>query len=214
MQGAEIPPFQRTIMLSGDSLDNRGTTILPQVRLSTRSLSFPPCPPASRSHITLSVQNQDSTPVQVLICQGDLPQEFAFFPSGGVVPPKGTLVIAAQFSPNSTKPITGKAQIVLNGNTADSPWLTLAGSANDVRVELDSSTLLCKPTCIGSSSARSFRMTNHSTLPAAFAWSMPSEVSDMFCIQPMSGILAGNCHAEIQCTYLSLIHISEPTRPY
>ena len=201
MQGAEVPPFQRTIMLSGDSLDNRGTSILPQVRLSTRSLSFPPCPPTARSHITLSVQNQDSTPVQVFIRQGDLPKEFAFFPSGGVIPPKGILVIAAQFSPSSTKPVSAKAQIVLNGNTAESPWLTLAGCANDVRVELDSSTLLCKPTCIGSSSARSFQLTNRSTLPAAFAWSIPSEISDVFSIQPQSGILAGNCHAEMQCTF-------------
>lgn len=201
MQGAEVPPFQRTIMLSGDSLDNRGTSVLPQVRLSTRSLSFPPCPPTAKSHITLTVQNQDSTPVQVFIRPGDLPQEFSFFPNGGVVPPKGTLVIATQFSPSSTKPVSGKAQIVLNGNTTDSPWLTLAGCANDIRVELDSSTLLCKPTCIGSSSVRSFQLTNRSTLPAAFSWDIPSELSNVFSVRPMCGVVAGNSHSELQCTY-------------
>jgi hypothetical protein len=201
VQGAELPPFQRAIMLSGDSLGNKGTLNLPQVRLSTRLLSFPPCPPTAKSQITMTVHNQDSTPVQVLIRQKDLPQEFAFFPSGGVIAPQDTLVIAAQFSPSSTKPVSAKTQILFNGNAHGSPWLTLTGCATDVRVELDSSAVLCKPTCIGSSSTRNFKLSNDSPLPAAFAWDIPSELSNVFRIQPMTGILAGHSHVELLCSF-------------
>lgn len=110
-------------------------------------------------------------------------------------------MIAAQFSPSSTKPVTAKVQIVLNGNNDDSPWLTLAGCARNVSVHLDASTMLSKPTCIGSSSTRTFQLTNSLTLPAAFAWDIPPHIADVFSIQPASGVVAGNSHATMQCSF-------------
>jgi hypothetical protein len=201
VQGAELPPFQSTILLQGDTMDGRGTKVLPQVQLSTMALVFPPCLLPGKSHVTLTMCNHGATPVQFCINQIHLPNEFAFVPMSGVVSPQETAVIAAQYSPTSSKPLDGKVQFVLNGNTTESPWLPVSGSATRVSVELSAATLLCKPTCIGASSARAFKMTNKSCLPAAFGWELPNDLADAFKIEPHCGILPGDAAIDLCCTF-------------
>jgi cilia- and flagella-associated protein 65 len=200
MQGGEIPPFMRALTFCGHTFLRTPQEPSPCIVLSSRALHFPPCRVGESSFLTLSLSNRGCIPVAFSLLDQQLPPHFTFTPTVGVVPAGATYVLAARFRAASATAVTGATLLVLNSNISASHHIAVFAAGFEATVSLDvGSRLLCKPTCVGASSTRALWLHNHSRLPIAFHWDIPSAA--VFCISPLSGILRGDTDAELTCTF-------------
>ena len=203
-----VPPWSLPLLAVGNTFLHSNPEFAPKVEISHKSISFPPSRPREAAYQTLSIFNRGDTPSSFRFhlghsLAGPDASLFSIKPEEGLVPPKGTVLVALKFNPKQPGPATARATCTFNGIASTGVSIALSGTAHVPRLSFQDAssgnTLFFRPTCLGASSQRTLTLRNPSRVPVSFAWQLPPKLQGVVSVSPSSGRLRGN--ESIQVTW-------------
>jgi hypothetical protein len=120
-----------------------------------------------------------------------LPAGLRLLPLSGVVPPQSHALVALRWSapPGGAASLRAELPVTFNGSAADTARLLVTGASHVPAVATSlggpgGGALFLRPTCAGSSSARSLEVVNPGRVPAAWRWAVPAQLAGVVAFEP------------------------------
>jgi len=185
-------PWCLTLAACGHSFPMGVEQFIPKAILSHRQLTFPGIHVGDSGYQTISIKNDNDTPMMFSI-KGDASGVFKVLPESGAVPAGGTQLLVVRFCPRETTRCSRSLQIVLNNDLSSALWLSLIGTGCKASLTMGNKGRLFFPTtCVGAISCCTMTLSNRSRLPLAFEWDVPEKNADLFRVEPAAGVLRGH----------------------
>lgn len=169
-------------------------------------ICLPPCYLGDSVFHTFMMSNPSDTPALYRFKPDSL-SVFTVKPDHGLIRPNSFQLIQIRFTPrkqgrhsyklrcNINNSVSGNAEIDVCG-TGCLPELKFGQGVS----ELDEK-LYLRPTSIGLSSAKTFKIKNASRIPLIFRWDVPLQVAEVINIFPKVGRMNGNEEVKITCNF-------------
>ncbi|KAL4217273.1 hypothetical protein ACF0H5_023724 [Mactra antiquata] len=185
------PPWCLTLNCTGHTFMPNNETFLPKYSLNSELLVFPAVNAQESTYRTLLMTNTGITPILYDI-EKDANRIFSVKPTKALL--KGqTQIFVVKITPKEVKTYKHKLKMKLNDNKKYDKELQLAGSAEAPQVLLDTQgEMFFKPTCIGTSSKRTYSIKNVSRIPLRFEWKLRFADKNLLSVYPESGIIQPN----------------------
>ena len=190
-------PWCLTLTASGDSFAVGSEQFIPRGILSHRLLTFPAVHVGDASYQTISIKNDNDTPMH-FSCSSELSTSFKIVPPVGLVPAGKVQLLAVRFSPVDATRYQKSCSITLNNDPGAALSLMLVGTGCRASIDMPSK-LYCPTACVGASSQAKLTMRNPSRLPLAFEWDVPEKLASQLQVDTPSGILRG--HETLEVTW-------------
>ncbi|EQC35106.1 hypothetical protein SDRG_07340 [Saprolegnia diclina VS20] len=202
------PPWCIVVQATGHTFASTDSQFLSRVTYATAKdglCAFPPAFIGDSVFQTVVLMNSSDTPAVFAITQ-DPSRVFRAKPSCGLIPPNGFHLVQIRFSPTKSRRYSHMLKTTVNHSTSVALELTGTGCfPHLICQELDGGPaidkLFIKPTSIGLSSTRLFRVKNGCRIPLVFRWSLPPSVQDVFQLSPLVHRLLGNEASVIACVF-------------
>ncbi|KDO31856.1 hypothetical protein SPRG_03776 [Saprolegnia parasitica CBS 223.65] len=202
------PPWCVVVHATGHTFTSTDSQFLSRVSFSTAKdglCAFPPAYIGDSVFQTVVLLNSSDTPAVFAMTQ-DPSRIFRAKPSCGLIPPNGFHLVQIRFSPTKSRRYSHALKTTVNHSTSVVLELTGTGCfPHLICQELDGGPaidkLFIKPTSIGLSSTRLFRVKNGCRIPLVFRWSIPPSVQDVFQLSPLVHRLLGNEASVIACVF-------------
>ena len=182
-------PWCLTLTASGDSFPVNAEQFIPRGLLSHRLLTFPAVHVGDAAYQTISIKNDNDTPMLFSI-SSDLPAAFGILPPVGLVPAGETQLLAVRFQPTDAIRYHTQAIVTLNNDGAAALSLTLIGTGCRAALSMPQK-LFCPTACVGASSHACMRLSNPSRLPLAYEWDVPKRMCGQLTVDHPAGVLRG-----------------------
>jgi hypothetical protein len=105
-------------------------------------------------------------------------------------------------SPFERRQFSAVAQLSVNGYMDPANQVSLVASCSVPRIVFENDAqLYLGPTCAGTSSTRSFTVTNVSGTPVIFRWDPAERFKEVFHVSPASGVIRGNEATVMTCAF-------------
>ncbi|XP_052236731.1 cilia- and flagella-associated protein 65-like [Dreissena polymorpha] len=185
------PPWCVTLNCAGQTFMPNNETFLPRYTLDAAKLVFPAVNAKEATYRTLLMRNTASTPILFDI-EKDPSSTFSVKPSKALL--KGEQqVFVVKILPKEVKTYKHKLTMRLNDNEKYNKELELVGSAEAPLVLLDTQgEIFFKPTCVGTSSKRTYMIKNVSRIPLRFEWKLRFADKNLLSVVPEAGIIQPN----------------------
>ena len=188
-------PWCLSLTATGDSFPQGAEQFIPRGILSHRLLTFPAVHVGDSSFQTISIKNDNDTPMMFSF-SSDLSAAFKVVPPVGLVPAGRTQLLAVRFSPLEASRYHKTATIILNNDIGAALSLQLVGTGCRASLQMPTK-LFCPTACVGASSKARMTVTNPSRLPLAYEWDVPERLMTQLSVDKPSGILRGHESAEL-----------------
>lgn len=185
------PPWCLTLECVGHTFMPNNETFLPKYVLDSEHLVFPAVNAKESAYRTLMMTNMGTTPV-LFDMEKDPSSTFTVKPAKALL--KGEKqIFVVKITPKEVKTYKHKLKMKLNDNKKYDKEIQLAGSAEAPLVLLDTQgEMYFKPTCIGTSSKRTYCIKNVSRIPLRFEWKLRFADKHLLSVTPDSGIIQPN----------------------
>ncbi|RUS91152.1 hypothetical protein EGW08_001065, partial [Elysia chlorotica] len=212
----QCPPWCLTLKCLGHTFMPGNETFLPRQAILPQVIVFPAINSGESAYRTLVMGNMGDTPItydltsslEALANQStscgrsrcgtagaDLAVDnkvFAVKPSKGILK-TGYQVFTVRMTPKTVNLFTHNLLLRLNDNEKYDQTVHLSGSAESADVLLDGEgTMYLKPTCIGTSSTRTYGFKNVSRIPLRFQWNLQAEDKKFLTVEPDNGVIQPN----------------------
>ncbi|CAB4001244.1 Hypothetical predicted protein, partial [Paramuricea clavata] len=179
------PPWCVTVYCSGETFSRDRESFLPRLEFSATQLVFPAVTLQNTSYRTLCIANTPANPVRFSFDR-DPTGTFRCKPSQGIIKDNIQLVM---FRHEAMDMQTNKLPLCCHFNNEDkfNQEFMLIGSTESPKIHLEHELLYFRPTCVGNSSKRTFRVQNRSRIPISFEWKMRQQDSRIVEIEPRQG---------------------------
>ncbi|WAR10588.1 CFA65-like protein [Mya arenaria] len=185
------PPWCLTLNCTGHTFMPNNETFLPRYTLDSAQLVFPAVNTKESTYRTLLMTNNGTTPI-LFDLQKDPSSTYTVKPAKALLK-GGQQIFVVKFLPKEVKTYKHKLKMRLNDNTKYDKELQLVGSAEAPQVLLDTQgEMFFKPTCIGTSSKRTYAIKNVSRIPLRFEWKLRFADKNLLSVTPESGIIQPN----------------------
>ncbi|GFR66876.1 coiled-coil domain-containing protein 108-like [Elysia marginata] len=210
------PPWCLTLKCLGHTFLPGNETFLPRQAVLPQVIVFPAINTGESAYRTLVMGNMGDTPItydltsSLVASPGQTvcgrsrcgtavtndpasdQKVFAVKPSKGILK-SGYQVFTVRMTPKTVNSFTHDLLLRLNDNEKYDQTVHLCGSAESADVLLDGEgAMYFKPTCIGTSSTRTYGFKNVSRIPLRFQWKLQAEDKKFLCVEPDNGVIQPN----------------------
>ncbi|OQS03825.1 hypothetical protein THRCLA_03886 [Thraustotheca clavata] len=202
------PPWCVVVHATGHTFASTDCQFLSKVSYSTAKnglCTFPSAYVGDSVFQTVLLINSSDTPALFSIVQ-DPSKVFRAKPSCGFIPANGFHLIQIRFTPTKCRRYSYALKTLVNHSSEIFLELTGTGcfphlicQEYDAKSSIEK--LYIKPTSVGLSSTRIFRVTNGCRIPLVFRWSIPASIQDTFNLSPLVHRLLGNESSVISCVF-------------
>lgn len=202
------PPETLLLRVMGSSFSGGGS-FLPRFSTSLGAgvvgplrLDMPACATSSIVHAVFELRNDGEVPAAFEIAPPDPSGVLTIAPALGLVPVGAFVLLVVRFAPPREGNFMHNFQLLLNGDAAASPSLTVRGVCASPSVALpDGGAIFAPPTAIGATSSVVVPLANASRVPASFHLQVPHALSDMVQVAPACGVIRGNETQQVRVTF-------------
>ncbi|OQR93771.1 hypothetical protein ACHHYP_02303 [Achlya hypogyna] len=193
---------------TGHTFASADSQFLSKVSIATAKdglCAFPPAYIGDSVFQTVVFVNGSDTPAVFSVVQ-DPSRVFRVKPSCGLIPANGFHLVQIRFSPTKSRRYSYGLKTIVNHSTPVILELTGMGCfphllCTEIEGGPAIDKLFVKPTSVGLSSTRLFRVQNGARIPLVFRWSIPPAVQDVFSLSPLVHRLLGNETSVIACVF-------------
>eukprot|EP00727_Mastigamoeba_balamuthi_P004565 m51a1_g14106 hypothetical protein (1624) ;mRNA; f:105409-110926 len=212
-----VPPWHMSVSVFGNTFLNSTEQLVSKISLSARKIVFAPVSAASSDHQTIRISSTGDSAISgsVDILQNAQKNAFSCVPHRFFLQPGEFQIITFHFLGPHPGKFSAVAQFTINGYQDSVNQVSLVASCAVPRILIENdSQVFMKPTCVGTTSARTFAIRNGSGAPVLFKWEAPERFKDVFLIHPASGVVRPNDELHLTCTFTPLrprrYHVSIP----
>ncbi|XP_050388962.1 cilia- and flagella-associated protein 65 [Patella vulgata] len=199
------PPWCLTLTCTGHTFMPHHETFWPRYTLDNPKVVFNAVNTQESTYRTILMTNTGTTPI-FLDMESDPDNIFAVKPRKGLFKGKYQ-ILTVKATPTETKIYKQDLTLRLNDNEKYNQVIELNGSAESAEVLLDTDgTMFFKPTCVGTSSKKSYGIKNVSRIPLRFEWKLNHVDAKLLKVHPDCGIIQPN---EYQSQVWSFIPTTE-----
>ncbi|XP_053386703.1 cilia- and flagella-associated protein 65-like isoform X2 [Mercenaria mercenaria] len=185
------PPWCLTLTCAGHTFMPNNETFLPKYSLDSDNLVFPAVNAKESTYRTILMTNTGTTPI-LFDLEKDPSNIFSVKPAKALMKGQRQIYVV-KISPKEVKTYKHKMKMRLNDNNKYDKELKLVGSAEAPQVLLETQgEMFFKPTCIGTSSKRTYSIKNVSRIPLRFEWKLRFADKNLLSVSPESGIIQPN----------------------
>ncbi|XP_072031285.1 cilia- and flagella-associated protein 65-like [Amphiura filiformis] len=185
------PPWCLTVSATGHTFQPGHETFLPSYTLDVNKVVFPACDVGDSLYKTVLVTNTGTTPIHYTL-EDDPNGIFKVKPTHGLIRDKYQLLIF-KMTPKEKKTLRHQFQCRLNENDKHLQVIEMLGSSEQPKILMDAEGVLYfKPTCVGTSSRRGYKIRNTSRIPLHFEWRIHYADSKYIKVEPMKGTILPN----------------------
>ncbi|XP_060587307.1 cilia- and flagella-associated protein 65-like isoform X2 [Ruditapes philippinarum] len=185
------PPWCITLSCTGHTFMPNNETFLPKYTMDSDNLVFPAVNAKESTYRTILMTNTGTTPI-LFDVEKDPSKIFSIKPAKALMKGQRQIYVV-KISPSEVKTYKHKMKMRLNDNNKYDKELKLVGSAEAPLVLLDTQgEMFFKPTCIGTSSKRTYSIKNVSRIPLRYEWKMRFADKNLLSVYPESGIIQPN----------------------
>lgn len=185
------PPWCLTLSCTGHTFMPNNETFLPRIILDSANIVFPAVNAKESTYRTVLMKNTGTTPI-LFDVEKDTSNTYAVKPAHGLLKDSQQIFVV-KITPKEVKTYKRKLKLKLNDNSKYDREFDLSGSAEAPQVLLDTQgEMYFKPTCIGTSSKRTYSIKNVSRIPLRYEWKLRFADKNLLSVQPESGIIQPN----------------------
>ncbi|XP_033103427.1 cilia- and flagella-associated protein 65-like [Anneissia japonica] len=185
------PPWCLTVNAVGQTFQQGQQTFLPRLTFDKKELVFPAVDINDCVYKTVLMTNTGTTPIRYKF-DSDPSGSFLVKPCNGLLRGKHQLFVF-QMNPKQANVLKHGFNCYINDDPKYTKQLLACGSSETPEILLENKgTLFFKPTCIGTSSTRVYRVKNTSRVPLQFEWIIPSSDKKYLSVQPTKGVIMPN----------------------
>ncbi|XP_077997157.1 cilia- and flagella-associated protein 65-like [Glandiceps talaboti] len=207
------PPWCLTLNTIGHTFQPGNETFLPRFNFDSQKLVLPAIDTKETVFRTLLLSNSGTTPIHYAF-ESDPTGTYSIKPNKGLLKDKNQLFVI-KMAPKTAKMHSNLLKVKLNDAEKHIHEVMLLGSAESPDVLLENEgCIYFKPTCIGTSSQRPYKMKNISRTPLKFEWKIPPEERQYLSVEPASGSVLPNETLSQVWTFVPQEHKKYVLKPY
>lgn len=210
----QCPPWCLTLKCLGHTFQPGNETFLPRQAVLPQVIVFPAINTGESAYRTMVMGNMGDTPIMYDLTSSLMPlagltvcgrsrcgppddqaadqKIFAVKPSKGILK-SGYQVFTVRMTPKTVNSFSRDLLLRLNDNEKYDQTVHLCGSAESADVFLDGEgTMYFKPTCVGTSSTRTYGFKSVSRIPLRFQWKLQAEDKKFLSVKPDNGVIQPN----------------------
>ncbi|XP_041119870.1 cilia- and flagella-associated protein 65 isoform X1 [Polyodon spathula] len=186
------PPWCLTVRVSGHTFQPGREHFIPHYSLLSPRVVFPAVPQEVTTYRSLLLQNTGDLPITFSL-DAQHSRTVTVKPTSGMVLPGAHEIFTLKTTPNEGKIHKLSIPLQLNYSPRSIQEIIVLSSVEKPKIALEGDgTLFFKPTCVGSSSERTYIIKNVTRLPLRFEWKIPSTDSTLLSVTPQGGIIQPN----------------------
>ncbi|KAJ7345981.1 hypothetical protein JRQ81_001931 [Phrynocephalus forsythii] len=185
------PSWSLTIRLCGHTFQPGRQHFIPQYTLDCHKV-FPPVCQNTTTYRSMLISNVGSTAISFHMSREKCPS-LLVKPSGGYIAPGAHQIFVLSTCPTDTSPQEHILALQLNFSSEFTEEIILQSRAEPLALLLeDDGNLYFKPTCVGTTSSRTFTIKNCTRLSMRFRWKIQQSDKKLLSVQPAEGTLLPN----------------------
>ncbi|RXM95325.1 Coiled-coil domain-containing protein 108 [Acipenser ruthenus] len=186
------PPWCLTVRVSGHTFQPGREHFIPHYSLLSPRVVFPAVPQEVTTYRSLLLQNTGDLPITFSLDTQHSPT-VTVKPTSGMVLPGAHQIFTLKTTPSEGKIHKLSIPLQLNYSPRSIQEIIVLSSMEKPKIALEGDgTLFFKPTCVGSSSERTYIIKNVTRLPLRFEWKIQSIDSMLLSVTPHGGIIQPN----------------------